>query len=85
MAQLTVVEARWINRLQKVLNECPSERIGFYTVGDPCVMVYDLSKESEIEALMRDRPNCDFCTAVAELDAGLTEIGFPAAVHSTSG
>lgn len=77
---MTSEEKKWVKRLQKVLNECPSDRIGFYTIGDPTVSLYDTNANDEI-----DRLDIDFGLAVHELDAYLGEIIFPSCVHSTAG
>ncbi|CDL86854.1 conserved hypothetical protein [Xenorhabdus cabanillasii JM26] len=29
MSKLTVAEKKWLNKLQKVLNECPFNRLGY--------------------------------------------------------
>lgn len=80
---LTKKEATWLSRLQDVLDECPSTRLGFYTVGDPILTVYDKRKEERVNALIDE--GRDFCTAVQELDAELDTLEFPSHVHSTSG
>ncbi len=82
---LTDIERKWLNKLQKVLNECPSDRLGFYTIGDPMVTVYDRTKEAAI--INRQDKSCDdFGAAVthcgADLNAYLT---FPAQVASAAG
>lgn len=41
MSAMTKEEKAWVKKLQKVLNECPSSRLGFYTTGDATVTVYD--------------------------------------------
>ena len=84
MSALTPEEAKWLKRLQKVLNECPSDRIGFYTTGDPCLAVYDRTKEQQINEA-HDEHGVEFCGAVAMMDADFTTLDFPAHVHSTAG
>lgn len=84
MSALTTEEAKWLKRLQKVLNECPSDRIGFFTVGDPSVFVYDCSKDEQIQEA-HDRSSGEFCGAVHDLEADLGVLDFPSAVHSTAG
>lgn len=85
MAKLTKKEQAWLDELQAVLNRCPSKRIGFYTIGDKDVYVYDRSKDSQISSYLDRRGSADFCTATRALDADFTSINFPAAVHSTAG
>lgn len=85
MAKLTKKELAWIEKVQKVLDECPSERLGFYTIGDRDVFLYDRSKEHEVTEWM-DRNQGDFCFATKAMDADFfTSINFPAPVESTAG
>lgn len=41
MSNLTKEELAWVKKLQKVLDNCPSDRLGFYTTGDDYVTIYD--------------------------------------------
>ncbi|MFK4136743.1 hypothetical protein ACI2KR_31420 [Pseudomonas luteola] len=82
MTKLTKAEAAWVKRLQEVLNECPSDRIGAYTIGDCNIELYDRSKDQEIAEA---QGNKEFCVAVQNLDAGMGTLSFPFQVHSTSG
>lgn len=85
MAKLNKKERAWLDELQDVLNRCPSERLGFYTVGDPQINVYDRSKELEIERVM-DASEKDWCGCVLIAGANFDEwLDFPAPVHSTAG
>lgn len=81
MAIMSKAEAAWVKRLQKVLDDCPSDRIGAFTVGDPTVTLYDRSRDAEIDAC----GDVDFCKAVDLLDAGMGTLTFPFKVHSTCG
>jgi hypothetical protein len=81
---LTKAERDWIHNLQAVLNECPSDRLGAYTIGDPCLSIYDSRFETQINTLL-DSGNIDFCTAVDELGADLGQLQMPFPVHSTAG
>lgn len=38
---LTKREQAWVNRLEKVLLACPSDRLGLITIGDPSLRVFD--------------------------------------------
>ncbi|MCI7876290.1 hypothetical protein GOY52_27625, partial [Klebsiella pneumoniae] len=69
------------------LARCPSpEKFGFYTIGDPNVMVYDLRKEKDIDRLLDTRRSPDWCIAVRDADAEIdANIYFPSAVLSTAG
>ncbi|KAB2783718.1 hypothetical protein [Brucella anthropi] len=82
-SELTDAESKWLKRLKKALRECPSDRLGFYTIGDEDVFVYDKNFDAEINELLG--AGKDFCTAVYELDAGLDSIIFPSNIHSTAG
>ncbi len=43
MATLTKKEQAWLSELQDVLDRCPSpKKIGFYTIGDKSIYLYDL-------------------------------------------
>ncbi|WP_439076075.1 hypothetical protein [Serratia sarumanii] len=85
MAKLNKKERAWLDELQEVLNRCPSERLGFYTIGDPQIVVYDRSKESEIDWVM-DTTEKDWCGCVLIAGANFDEwLDFPAVVHSTAG
>ncbi len=80
---LTIAEQKWIARVNKALKACPSKRMGFATMGDPQVTIYDKRFEAEIEAEM-DKGNGDFLPAVTELDLELGVLDFPGNVHSTA-
>lgn len=82
---MTDAERKWVKKLQKVLNECPSERIGFYTTGDRSVTVYDRSKEEDINADLDSGRAGEFGCSVDLNDAYFEVLNFPAPVHSTAG
>ncbi|WP_028113428.1 hypothetical protein [Ferrimonas kyonanensis] len=85
MPKLTKAEAAWLKKVQKVLNECPSQRLGFFTIGDDSLMLYDKGREGEINQWM-DRHPQDFPVAVEQLDADFGEsLTFPTDVHSVAG
>lgn len=77
---ITAAERAWIKKVNKVLAECPSDRLGFYTIGDPDITVYDKTFDPEI-----DKHGGDVGVAVNELDCGLDTVLFPSNVHSTAG
>ncbi|MBG2816907.1 hypothetical protein I4578_11340 [Proteus mirabilis] len=87
MEKLTKKELAWIEKVQKVLDECPSERLGFYTIGDNDVQLYDRRKEPAITDLMNEGcNNDDFCQAAEKLNANFhCHLTFPAPVESTAG
>lgn len=83
---LTKAERRWLDELQDVLNRCPSERLGFFTIGDNFLMLHDANREAEISAEM-DENGGEWCSAAHRIgaDFGGESLTFPAAVHSTAG
>lgn len=84
--KLTAKEKAWVKKVQRVLNECPSRRLGFYTIGDPDVVIYDRAKNDEIDERMDRGLSSDFCIAVQDTGAETNEsLTFPAPVHSTAG
>lgn len=38
---LTKAEAKWLADLEKLLQSCPSNRLGAYTTGDATLYIYD--------------------------------------------
>ena len=80
---LTVREAKWIDRLNRVLASCPSERLGFYTTGDKDVSIYDLRFDPQIDEAM-STSNADFAPTVDDVGAGLGSLTFPSNVHATA-
>lgn len=86
MSELTKEEAAWIKKVQRVLNSCPSDRLGFYTIGDKDVQVYDKEKSVDIDKLYDDnRGKTDFCMCVSDAEAYLGCVTFPSLVESTAG
>ena len=84
MSELTRAERKWVQELQKVLDKCPSERLGFFTIGDCDVSLYDKGMESQITA-RQDRGE-DFGPAATAVGARFDEVLlFPSNVHSTAG
>ncbi|MGO4744032.1 hypothetical protein [Serratia quinivorans] len=84
MAKLTKAEKKWLEELQEVLNRCPSKNLGFYTIGDPVLYVYDRRKEQQLDDY-QDRHGHVFSLCVDALNAGYCDLDFPSAVHSTAG
>jgi hypothetical protein len=81
---LTKEEAAWVRKVQRLLNNPPSDRLGFYTIGDNDVTVYDSSLQAEIDARY-DQMEGDFGNAVEDCGAFLGVLNFPNNVHSTAG
>ncbi len=80
---LTTAEKAWIQKLQSVLDECPSHRMEAYTVGDADITIFD--KNPGIEDYLRDHRSSEVCTAVSAVGAELAHIKFPFCVQSTAG
>ncbi|ENC6657619.1 hypothetical protein ABKY47_002068 [Aeromonas hydrophila] len=86
MKPLTVAEKKWLEKLEAVLAECPSKRIGAFTVGDNFITLYDRSFDGEIDKLQDGRRGgCDFAVAVDSLECEIGTVHFPFPVHSTAG
>jgi hypothetical protein len=83
--KLTPAERQWLADVQTVLDRCPSDRFGFYTIGDAQVTVYDRRQEAKINELMDTNQVSDFPIAVDRLKAEITELNFPQCVHSVAG
>ena len=86
MSELSKKEKAWIKKVQKALNECPSERIGFYTIGDNDIYAFDVTKMDEINEVI-DKERCaDFGITAKRLCAAFNEsLFFPNPVESTAG
>ncbi|MGE2471818.1 hypothetical protein ACMFCN_28415 [Klebsiella michiganensis] len=87
MAKLTKKEQAWVDEVNAVMSRCPSpKKIGFYTIGDPSIALYDLRRLDEVMARLDGRASSDWCTAVQDIGADFYEtIEFPSAVESTAG
>lgn len=79
---LTVEEKKWLKKLQKVLDECPSNRMEAFTIGDNYITIYDILANSS-EEIMKD--NYDWCNVIEDTKTKLAVINFPFAVLSTAG
>jgi hypothetical protein len=84
-SKLTKAEKLWLRMVQDLLNQCPSERLGFYALGDPCLFVYDRSKDAEISKYNDSTKTGDFGHGVEEFDASFATLKFPSSVHSVAG
>ncbi|MEX6370721.1 hypothetical protein AB6F62_22325 [Providencia huaxiensis] len=72
MTKLTKKELAWANKLQKVIDECPSERIGFYTFGENMLHLYNKdNKEAMSDYKERGLPSrqLGFIETVCNSDA----------------
>lgn len=75
---LTKEEELWIRKVQKLLNNCPP-RLGFYTIGDPDIGIFDRTKEH----LFDDR--IDMVHEIDKYEAGMGRLNFPSSVHGVCG
>jgi len=81
---LTKKERAWLKRLEKLLMNPPTDRIGFYTIGDPDLTAYDQSRNDEL-SLHMDASDGDFCQSVDKLGAGFGHVKSACPIHSTAG
>jgi ribose 5-phosphate isomerase len=82
---LTSDEQKWIRKLQRVLNECPSNRMSSFTIGDSNITIYDISADKS-ESAHNIARNCnDWCNVVEDTGTKLAVIKFPFSVQSTAG
>ena len=82
--KLTQKEKKWVDDVNKLLAKCPSKRIGFFTIGDNNLNIYDTTKDDEICKLQDD--DIDFGPAFESSHALADEsIWFTIPVHSTCG
>lgn len=82
MAKLTKKEQAWVDELNTVLARCPSpEKIGFFTVGDSAVGLYDLRHDKEISDTNDD------LIVIAQRKGWLFDerLHFPSAVNGVCG
>jgi len=76
-------QGKWLAGVQRALNKPGAGGLGFYTVGDADIVVYDRAKQQKIDEIM-DSSNRDFCQAVEAADAHIGKLDFPQNVHSTA-
>lgn len=86
MSKLTKDEQAWVEDVQAALDRCPSKRLGFYTIGDPNVILWDRDKTDDVFLALDSRKARDFWLAVEVVGAGFdASLDFPNAVESTAG
>lgn len=85
-SRLNKKEIAWLEKLEAVLNECPSDRIAFFTIGDNFLGLHDATRENEIAAYL-DRNGGEWCGAAKDVGADFFGyiVHFPNSVHSTAG
>ncbi|PKE31015.1 hypothetical protein CWS43_10075 [Rahnella sp. AA] len=85
MAKLTAKEKKWVAEVQAVLDRCPSKRIGFATIGDPNLTLFDVTRYNEICDEL-DKGGRDFIPCADKLGATFDmSLDFPNPVESTAG
>lgn len=82
MSTLTKPERLWLKKLEKVLLNPPSDRIGFYTIGDNSLQAYNQRIDGTVEA---NGGSDDFCGIVEAYGASLGIVRSACAIHSTAG
>lgn len=81
MAELTKEEAKWVKQVNALLKKCPSKRLGFFTIGDREVFLYDITHQGEI-----DDNHGDLVLALNRTGYGFEEsIYFPNQVQGVCG
>lgn len=81
-SKLTKKELAWLDEVNAVLARCPSpEKIGFFTIGDPVIGLYDLRRDKEIS------DSNDDLVRVAQQNGWLFDerLEFPSAVNAVCG
>jgi len=81
---LTKAEEEWIKKMQKVLDECPTDRMTFYTIGDRDLVIFNVYKINEIEKWL-DCTGHEFGTCVDRAHARMGKLKFPHLIRSTAG
>lgn len=86
MSKFTKEESLWLSDLQALLKKCPSNRLGFYTIGDPTVVVFDAEVAKQFEAQNSHlSEQMDYAELVDAANGRLGSIDFPNNVHATRG
>jgi len=81
---LTKKETAWVSKLQKILSNPPSDRLGLYTIGDADLCVYDQTCIEDIQELV-DTSDIDFCQAVEKCGAYFCSVSARMQILSTAG
>ena len=48
--KLTKAEKSWVKKVNKILSECPSNKLTFYAMGDPSIFIVDGDHAEEIDS-----------------------------------
>lgn len=84
---LTKEEKAWLAGVQRALNKGGSGRLGFYTIGDTDIMVYNKELEDEIDE-HQDGGAFDLGECIEAVGADFEDMPtliFPAPIHSCAG
>lgn len=85
MATLTKEEKAWVKKLNKILADCPSDRLAFATTGDCSVTIFNRPQYDAI-CDEQDRNGGEFISAAQRIGALFDErLDFPNQVESTAG
>lgn len=85
MAILTKQEKAWVKKLNKILAECPSNRLAFATTGGCDVSIFN---EPQYYAICdeQEKNGGEFISAASRIGALFDEVlSFPNQVESTAG
>lgn len=85
MKKLTKAEKAWLDKLQKVLDDCPSDRMVAYTIGDDRVVVFDSDVYKQYVESQPEDSQREVCQEVQRADCKLACLEFPFQVWSTAG
>jgi hypothetical protein len=86
LSKLTNEESLWLSDVQALLSRRPSKRLGFYTIGDPTLVVFDAEAVKRFEA--QNAHLCeqmDYSEIVDAAGARRGSLEFPNNVHATRG
>jgi hypothetical protein len=75
---LTKEEKSWMRKMQNLIDKCPP-RLGFFTIGDPELGVFDRDKEGEFDE------SVDMVRELDRCDAHLGALNFSSNVHGVCG
>lgn len=84
---LTKEERRWLAGVQRALNKSGSGRLGFYTIGDNDIIIYNKEFEDEMDEY-QDGGAIDIGQCIESVGAdfeGTPTLTFPASIHSCAG
>lgn len=82
---LTKAEKAWVAEVQAALDKCPSTRLGFATIGDCDLTIFDLRGMEKIYAKL-ERGKADFIPAADKLGlVAAQRLNFPQPVESAAG